>query len=176
MIIFETSRLIARHITQADMHELLTIYNKEANMRFISSGKHQWTHTELTKKYRQSNQNNHPGIGIFALVLKSDNSVIGEAGLFNSFDNLHQLELGYIIDSGHWKKGLGKEVCSGLIQYAFQTLNTQTLIARMYANNKSSVALSEKCGMAKTNSGHTDDGKEYFVYSIDNTCPQNAKP
>ncbi len=145
-------------------------------MRFISNGKHQWTHTELTKKYRQFSKDYPLGIGIFTLVLKSDNSVIGEAGLFNTFDNLHKLELGYIIDSGHWKKGLGKEACSGLIKYAFQTLNTQTLVARMYANNIGSVALSEKCGMAKTDSGHTDAGKEYFVYSIDNTCPQNPKP
>ncbi|MBS2213599.1 GNAT family N-acetyltransferase [Carboxylicivirga mesophila] len=175
MILFETPRLIARHITQADIYELLPIYNKEANMRYISSGKHQWTHTELTNKYRQVNQNYHLGIGIFALILKSDDSVIGEAGLFNSFDNLQRLEMGYIIDSSHWEKGLGKEVCCGLIQYAFQTLNTQTLIARMYTDNKASVALSEKCGMAKTESGHTDDGKEYLVFSINNTCPLNPE-
>lgn len=176
MSIFETPRLIARPITQADIHELLPVYNKEANMHYISNGKHHWTETELLEKYNRTNQDYHLGIGIFALVLKSDNQVIGEAGIFNTFNNLQKLELGYIIDTPHWGKGLGFETCRELINYAFNSLNTDTLIARMYANNKASVALSEKCGMVKTESGQTDDGKEYFVYSIDKMQPRNSEP
>ncbi len=165
MTVFETERLIIKQICPEDIKDLLQIYNKVENMRFISKGKHQWTRAELTEKLSQSNKDYHSGIGIFALILKSEQTLIGEAGLFNSFGNLKKLELGYIIDSKYWNKGLGKEVCNGLIHYAFDKLQAEELIARMYAENTASVKLSEKCGMIKTDSGTTTDERAFLVYS-----------
>ncbi len=138
-------------------------------MRFIADGNYRWTQQELMNKYERANRQYHLGTGIFAVVLKVDNTVIGEAGLFDSFNSLEKLELGYIIDSKYWKKGYGQEVCLGLINYAFNTLPTHTLVARMYAQNKSSVNLSEKCGMLKTGAGQTSEGKAFLEYIIEKT-------
>ena len=110
--------------------------------------------------------NNSDGIGIFIVELKIDKKIIGEASLFNSFDNLKKLELGYIIDSKYWKKGLGKELCLALIKYAKQNLKVEKLIARMYAHNFASVNLSTKCGMKKIEEGMTEDNKQYLVFEI----------
>lgn len=168
MTIFETDRLLVRRINPVDIKALLEIYNNAENMRYISSGKSQWTHAELTEKYGQNNKDNQRGIGIFALVLKSKQTVIGEAGLFNSFNNPKKLELGYIIDSTYWNKGLGQEICKGLINYAFFTLRINTLIARMYTENNASINLAEKCGMIKIDEGNAKNGKSYLVYCITN--------
>jgi len=169
MVITETDRLIIRRITKNDISELLKIYNKSENMNFISNGKSTWTKAELSEKYNKVNSSNLLRDEIFAIELKKDNKIIGEAGLFNSFDCYSKLELGYIIDSTFWKKGFGKETCYGLIKYAFINLKSETLIARMYAENISSVILSEKCGMKRIKTGIAENGKQFYIYEIKRT-------
>lgn len=170
MIIFETDRLIFRCIVREDVEDILKIYNKPENMIYISDGKCSWTDAELTEKYERINQDYNKGIGIgigiVALELKDTKSIIGEAGLFNSFGNPEKLEMGYIIDSAFWRKGYGLETCKGLMNYAFNKLQTQTLVARMYAENINSVSLSNKCGMREMQEGIAENGKKFLVFEI----------
>lgn len=162
----ETSRLILREIKLGDIKKLSSIYNKHENMKFVSSGKSEWTNSEIIDKYNNTNQNYINGIGILAVEVKENRKIIGEAGLFNSFNNFSKLEIGYIIDSIHWNKGYGKEICLGLINYAKNNLNTKSIIARMYVNNENSVKLSEKCGMERIESNFTENHEEFLVYEI----------
>ncbi len=168
MILLKTQRLIIRSIDKKDISPLLDIYNKEENMRYVSTGKYDWTYTELVEKYTKFNMNYRKGYGIFVVQLQKDREIIGEAGLFNSFNNLSKLELGYIIDSKHWNNGYGKEVCKALIDYAFNQLKTNTLIARMYANNTASVKLSESCHMTMVNEEVMNNNRKIYVYQIEN--------
>ena len=62
------------------------------------------------------------------------------------------------------KDWFGTEICRGLINYAFASLKAKCVLARMYASNKASVRLCEKCGMQKWNSGITENGKEFHEY------------
>ena len=166
MIILETDRLILRHIISQDIDSLLKIYNKAENMRFISNGKSNWTVEELNKKYELINRNYKLGFGIYAIEQKETNSIIGEIGLFDSFNDNSNLEIGYIIDSLFWNKGFGKEACVGLLDYAFNKLKVETLTARMYAENINSIELSKKCGMSKIKEGLTDNGAKFLVFEI----------
>ena len=170
MNITETQRLLIRKIKEDDITQLLNIYNKEENMRYISSGKYKWSYDELHKKYTKTNVNDPFGIGIFSVELKETNKIIGEAGLFNSFNIPNVLELGYIIDVLYWNKGFGKEILNALINYAFNVLKTKTLIARMYANNIASVKLSESCGMSKIKEEMANNNSKVFVYELKNTA------
>ena len=166
MTIIETDRLRIRFIVDEDIQVLLKIYNKSENMQYISSGKFAWTDLELIEKYKKANKDYASGIGVFAVELKENKQIIGEAGLFNSFANPEKLELGYIIDSLFWKKGFGQEICKGLIDYAFSKLQAKKLVARMYAENINSVELSKKCGMKETEDGIAENGKKFFVFEI----------
>lgn len=166
MIIIETERLILRHILEDDLDCLLKVYNKLENMRFISNGKINWTKAELVSKYERINESYKYGIGIFSLQLKEEKNIIGEASLFNSFNDFEKLELGYIIDSSFWKRGYGKEICMGLFDYAFNILRVKLLVARMYAENINSVELSKKCGMREKEIGVAENGMQFIVYEI----------
>ncbi|WP_052342893.1 GNAT family N-acetyltransferase [Saccharicrinis fermentans] len=164
MTIFETKCLLIRHLEQTDLRVLLEIYNNARNMQFVSKGKHHWTMEELCGKVEAVNKYGKFGMGIFIVEEKSTGNIIGEAGLFNSFQDCKKLELGYILDFVYWGKGYGKEICSGLLKYGFEVLKTETLIARMYAKNIASVRLSEKCGMKRTEEGIAENGEKYFTY------------
>ena len=142
MVRFETDRAVVRDVVEGDMDIMLSIYTQEKNMRYISGGWYDWTIVEL----------------------KDSGEVIGEAGLF-SFDRENRIfELGYILDFVYWGKGYGTEICRGLINYAFASLKAKCVLARMYASNKASVRLCEKCGMQKWNSGIAENGKEFYEY------------
>lgn len=166
MTIFETERLVVREVKPEDIGELLGVYSKPENMCFVSSGKYNWTKEELCEKYVEINKDYEFGFGIFVVEQKESEKIIGEGALFNSFKDHKKLELGYIIDSLYWKNGFGKEICKGLIDYAFVKLEVRVLIARMYAANNSSVRLSEKCGMTRIEEGIAENGERFFVYEI----------
>lgn len=168
MIRFKTSFLIIRDIETNDLITLLEFYTQKANMRFISNGKYNWTLNELEARYKKINKDYPLGIGAFVVELASTGEVIGEAGLFNSFHDPQILELGYIIDYPFWRKGYGREVCQGLIDYAFKELGAKRLVARMYADNTASVMLSEICDMTLTNTGRAENGKVVFRYELNN--------
>lgn len=166
MIRIETNRLIIRDVEESDFDILLPIYNKKENMQFISSGRYDWNKTELIEKYQKINKDYAKGSGIFVAEEKKTKTIIGEAGLFNSHNDPKILEVGYIIDITFQKKGFGSEICTALIHYSFTKLGVKEIIARMYANNKASVHLSEKVGMNRITAGYTSDLKAYYVYSI----------
>ena len=149
---------------------MLSIYTQERNMRYISDGRYDWTITGLEEKYSRINKCYPDGYGIFIVELKSSGKVIGEAGLFSFEREAGTFELGYILDSDHWNRGYGTEICRGLIDYAFVSLKAECIVARMYASNKASVRLCEKCGMKKSDSGIAGNGKEFYEYRCYVNC------
>ena len=121
MIHFETERLVIKEITiEEELKALLAIYTQEENMKYIQSGRYDWTLQELKARYKATNETGYPeGYGVFVVKMRGENNIIGEAGLFNSFSDPGKMEVGYIIDQAYWNKGYGTEVCQGLIDYAF---------------------------------------------------------
>ncbi len=149
-----TKNLLIREIIPSDINVLLSVYSKEENMKHISNGKYDWTIEELKDKYEKVNTDGYPqGYGIFAVV--ADGEIIGEAGLFNSFENEKILELGYILDNKYWNRGYGTEICSGLIDYGFNALVVDKIIARMYPENIGSIRICEKLNFVKVNIANT---------------------
>lgn len=168
MIRFKTARLTIRDIKPSDLDTLLHFHKQKVNMRFISDGKYDWTLDELEAKYKKQNKDYAMGLGAFVAELTDTGEIIGEAGLFNSFNDPQIVELGYIIDSSFWRKGYGQEICQGLIDYGFGKLGVKRLVARMYADNTASVMLSEICDMTLTHKGRAENGQVVFRYEINN--------
>lgn len=166
MIFFETERLFFQAIAENELSALLEIYRDDEVMRFIPNSKRLWTRENLLVKYEKANVNYDLCFGIFAVICKDNKQLIGEAGLFDSFSNPNQLELGYILKSDYWRKGFGTEICKGLIHYGFSKLNLQKMVARMYQENLASVQLSRKCGMTKVKEGRDRNGDFFVQYEI----------
>ena len=133
-------------------------------MSLIPNGNKLWSLEELKDKYQGLKQTG--GYGIYAIILKENNQIIGEAGLFDSFNNTKEVELGYIIDKAHWNKGYGTEVCNLLINQGFKN-GFKTIIARMYAQNIASVKLSEKCGMSRFSTFYDKNSNQAYEYRLD---------
>lgn len=168
-IIIETERLFIREITTSDIDGLLMIYQDSQNVRFIPNLTFKFNKEGLKEKYDKINQDYKKGFGIYAVEIKDEKTVIGEAGLFNSFQDLKHMELGYILDNKFWRKGYGAEICKSLIAYGFEILKLDKLTARMFKLNTASIRLSEKCGMKRIKHGKTDNGEIFYEYTIEKT-------
>jgi len=167
-ILIETKRLLIREIHPKDIDCLLEIYQDFQNLRFIPNSNFNWTREKLKEKYYKINQDYKNGFGIFAAQIKDNGKIIGEAGLFNSFQNLNHLELGYILDKKFWRKGYGSEICISLIDYGFYTLNLDKISARVFKQNVASIRLSEKCGMKLIQQEQADKVRDFCEYEINN--------
>lgn len=166
MIRFTTPRLTIRDTEETDFPALLALYTSQEVMRYISSGRYDWTLEELKTKYNRLNADYPKGFGLFAVRLNDTGAVIGEAGLFNSYGTPSVLELGYILAREAWGKGYGTEMCGGLIRYGFGLPGVAKLTARMYAANQASVRLCEKMQMQRVAAGETESGQRFYTYEL----------
>lgn len=162
----ELPELRIRKVIAKDFDAIHAIYTSPENMKYVSSGRYDWTKEEIIKKYEENNRNYDRGFGLFVVEHIESGEVIGEAGIFNSFQDTSVLELGYIIDRQWWGREFGTQICCALINYCFNYLGVKKVVARMYADNTGSVKVSEKSGMKKVEEGTTPDGRVFYRYEI----------
>ncbi|MTI67007.1 MAG: GNAT family N-acetyltransferase [Firmicutes bacterium] len=87
----------------------------------------------------------------YAIVLKSENKVIGGIGLHNrkpddSLSNLKQREIGYVLNPKYWGRGITPEAVNCLIEYGFNELDLDLIWCGHYDFNHNSKRVNEKCG------------------------------
>jgi len=87
----------------------------------------------------------------YAVVLKSENKVIGSIGLHDrkpdsSLADLNQREIGYGLNPQYWGKEYIPEAVNGMLQYGFQKLDLDLIWCGHCDFNHNSRRVNEKCG------------------------------
>lgn len=144
----ETNRLIIREIKEEDYLNVLEIYRNRSNMKYILTGKYDWTLEELKEKWKKEKYRKEDKTGFLVVSLKSTEKIIGECGLLKTQKPVQEeLELAYLIDEKYWGKGIGTEICNFLIREGFENLGVQNLSAGMYKENIGSSKIVKKLGL-----------------------------
>ncbi|BCN30848.1 GNAT family N-acetyltransferase [Anaeromicropila herbilytica] len=101
----ETKRLIIREMVQSDYDALCKILCDEEVMRtsyesaFSLEEAQNWLNRHL-KRYEEY------GFGLWAVVLKETNEMIGQCGLImQNWREKEILEIGYLFQKAYWHKG-----------------------------------------------------------------------
>lgn len=164
-----TPRLNIIPIQNAEIQDILRLYNVHENMQYILTGKSDYTLNEVQEKWQALQFNSDTQTGFKVVKLKSTNEIIGECGLLPTDKPLsEELEIAYMIDKAYWRQGFGKEICEYLIDHAFNTLNTRRLLAGMYKDNKNSIALVEKLGFKLCHEGVSPSGIHFKEFELTN--------
>jgi RimJ/RimL family protein N-acetyltransferase len=106
------------------------------------------------------------GYGLFTLVLKSSELVIGDCGLeYMDVGDELESELGYDLCSDYWGQGLATEAATAVRDFAFDVQEIPRLIAMIRRGNAASRRVAEKVGM------HLETeleryGRPYWLYSM----------
>jgi len=88
---------------------------------------------------------------VYAIVLKSENKVIGSLGLHErkpdkSADNLKQKEIGYVLNPKFWGQSIVPEAVKRVIKHGFEELNLDLIWCGYFSFNENSKRVVQKCG------------------------------
>jgi RimJ/RimL family protein N-acetyltransferase len=117
------------------------------------------------------------GYGLFSVVLKSNNEVIGDCGLEHTkFREAPCIEIGYDILSKFWNKGYATEAAQAVKDYAINVLeiDLRYLCSFIRKNNTASSRVSEKIGMHNILE-YSKNGIDYFLYAYSKNLLENAR-
>ncbi len=146
MTIYETERLIVREMTKADLPPLAVMLQDPLCMSayegvFSNAETQAWLHRQI-ERYREH------GFGLWAIVLKSTDEMIGQCGLsWQEFNGHHVREIGYLLQRQHWHKGYAIEAACGCKQYAFEKLMSDEVFSMVRDTNIASMNVAIRNGM-----------------------------
>lgn len=141
-----TERLILREWKEADSKDLYEYAKSE--LVGPNAGwpphKNEEESKEIVKMFIKNNDT-------YAIVLKSENKVIGGIGLHDrkpdkNLNELNQKEIGYVLNPKYWGKGIIPEAVNCLIKYGFNELNLDLIWCGHFDFNNNSKRVNEKCG------------------------------
>lgn len=136
-VILETDRLILRAWEITDLDDFFEYASVEG-----VGEKAGWEHhkskdksLEILKMFMEEKK-------VFAIVLKENQKAIGSIGieelgeeLDKDLDNLVGRELGYVLNKDYWNKGIMTEAVSKVVDYCFNTLKLNFLMASYFNHN-----------------------------------------
>ena len=173
----ETKRLILRKMTKDDLDDLLLIFTDPKVMASFGGDLFDREQMEKWVKRNLDHQDRH-GYGIFSVILKENNELVGALGLHHmQVDGSPEVELGYDFRSAYWNRGLATEAAMAVRDFAFGQLGLPRLISLIRTHNKASMRVAEKMGMTKEKEWALKDIR-YYIYSQsreDKTCKGENK-
>jgi [ribosomal protein S5]-alanine N-acetyltransferase len=145
----ETERLILREFTMDDLDAFASLMADPEVMRFSLSGP--MKDIKQAKEYLQKRILDHYakfGYGLYAVIHKIDNCLIGSVGLImQNIDGENKTELGYRLHPNYWGKGLATEAALAICQDAFERLGIDELISIIDPQNIRSLEVAKRIGM-----------------------------
>ncbi len=145
-MILETARLNLREIQQTDYSDLAEILQDDETMlayegAFTNEEVQQWLD-------RQRERYTDDGFGLWAVILKETNKMIGQCGLSMQDANGKQvLEIGYLLNRAYWHKGYASEAAIACKEYAFTKLNADEVFSIIRDTNTASQNVALRNGM-----------------------------
>ena len=149
MQIAETERLILREWTLDDAEDFYRIYTDAETMRFQHLPENY--SVEVERYYLGRHIENYYetlGFGIWAVIFKENNRLIGRCGLVRQpLEGSEVIEVSYLIEREFWNQGFASEAASSALKLGFEKYNFQRLVAFIDPRNTASIRVAEKTGM-----------------------------
>ena len=151
-MIVTTENLVLRPFNPQDAPDLHTVYQTEGVLEYFPNK----IPPPLPKLERfiaqqQAHWEQH-GCGNWAVTLRSDpnSTVIGWAGL-QCLAELGETEVGYLLGRPHWGKGYASEAALASLEFGFEQMKFDHIIALIAEENIASRRVAAKCGLVYQN-------------------------
>lgn len=145
MVIFETERLVVRHLTDDDADALHDLHRRDDVMRWLDRTLSTGPADELARLARWRTFE-RDGFGFFGIE-RRDTSELAGVLVLKPFDDLPHIDLGWRLHPDHQGRGYATEAARGAIAYGFGTLGLDELAATTLPDNVRSRAVMERLGM-----------------------------
>ena len=158
----ETERLIMRPMVEADVDEIFAMRSDEDIMRFIRKPQGRSESFDWIKLV--SERWDGEKLGFCTVIEKKTDKFLGWCGLWRLLET-DEMEIGYAIEKVNWGKGFATEAAERFMQYAFEELKTEKLVAVARPENTASRRVMEKLGMQFVKTGEFY-GQSLVQYAI----------
>lgn len=148
-MILETERLYLREMKQTDFSSLCKILQDKDVMyayehAFEDAEAQEWLDRQIARY-------NQYGFGLWAVILKETDEMIGQCGLtMQDCNNRQVLEVGYLFQKAFWHKGYASEAAIACKKYAFEVLNADEVFSIIRDTNTASQNVAKRNGMTVT--------------------------
>lgn len=145
-MILKTERLYLREMNQSDFTQLSKILQDESTMyayngAFSNNEVQEWLDRQIARYHEY-------GFGLWAVVLKETEEMIGQCGLtMQSWKDGQVLEIGYLLQKVYWHKGYAIESAKACKEYAFTKLNADEVFSIIRETNTASQKVALRNGM-----------------------------
>lgn len=146
-MILETERLYLREMNQGDFAASCKILQDDETMyayegAFSDQEVQEWLDRQIFR-YRKW------GFGLWAVILKETDKMIGQCGLtMQPWKNEEVLEIGYLFNRMYWHRGYALEAAEACKEYAFKVLKAEEVCSIIRDTNRSSQKVAVRNGMS----------------------------
>lgn len=164
----ETERLILKDINENHVEDILKIRSNEVINQFVqrNSPKNNYDALQFILTIKERTQNNQTYY--WGISLKDQTHVIGTICLWNFSEDRKTAEVGYELLPDHHRKGIMSEALTAVLNYGFNQLHLQEIVAMTNKSNENSKGLLLKHDFV-LEEGRKDEGfPNNLVFSLKN--------
>lgn len=169
--IIETERLYLREMQQDDFPSLCKILQDKDVMYAYE---HAFSDAEVQAWLdKQRHRYCELGFGLWAVILRETDEMIGQCGLtMQDYCGSQLLEIGYLFQKAFWHCGYATEAAIACKNYAFATLNADKVCSIIRDNNIASQNVAKRNGMTVIGSfikHYYNIDMPHLLFSVDRT-------
>lgn len=163
-VVLETERLTLREMSQDDLDFVASMLADPLVMRYYPKC---YTRDEAREWIeRQRSRYASHGHGLWIVTEKASGAPVGQVGLVpQHVDGVWEDEVGYLIASAHWRRGLAFEAARACRDYGLVTLGRDRVISLIRPVNEPSVGVARKLGMTPIRATTCWD-LEHLVFAV----------
>lgn len=142
----ETSHLLLRPFTQADLNDLATLNGDTEVMQYISAPLSQEQVAGIIEWFIA--EWHRLGYGWFALFEKATETFVGQCGLqcLEGRPDTDDVELAFVISRVFWGRGYATEAAQAVLTFGFEEVNLERIVAVTMPENTPSQRVLNKLG------------------------------
>jgi RimJ/RimL family protein N-acetyltransferase len=159
-----TRRLVGRPLAETDFDDLCALHRDE---RIVAAFHATANSEEETREFldRKLAHWREHGFGIW-MFRDEDGAFVGRCGLHRwTFEELDEVELGYVVRSDLWGQGYATEMGVALVDHASESLGLDELVGFTMQDNPRSQRVLEKLGF-ELERPFVDDGENLVLYRL----------
>jgi RimJ/RimL family protein N-acetyltransferase len=170
--VLETARLRLREFAESDVDALLAVLGDPVAMQYYPTPFNRKEVEEWIERNRDRYK--REGYGLWAMLLRETNEVIGDCGCFlRDIDGRNDIEIGYHVRRDLWGNSYAPEAAQACMQYAFTQLGVDRVISLIRPENMQSIRVAEKNGLTREKIIFWR-GYDHCIYAKRNDARQNS--